>query len=346
MKIRLNRWDHFAAKKVIQLMSHNEDNLIWVGDLNGYIDIDAISAENEREERDLWESVLWTQKEADLEGLGNIVLFAEKSISSLRLYEKGVEPEQWRWALHHAQTSLGQSQSCAEVEAAFLKTTMSWARRYAVARYARFEGVAFSSATTAMFPHGIRALLFSYMAGEPALSDQSCRMEIQRSLRVATSTPDLIPYDKVALVRRCIHQLAIDSAGRNGHLQLDKNRMRNLLSLLRLHFSNLESQVQSAKELRSIYSRYSSARKAERFGPETKKILTGKKIQNWRMRSLHPLTFYFPFSARNSLDRLISHVASDTIKVTRTLAANELALTYCGIELMRGSNRWRVADRA
>ncbi|WP_289043863.1 hypothetical protein [uncultured Aliiroseovarius sp.] len=309
-------------------MSYDTDMSIWVGDLDGYINIDAISRANELEaEQDALE--------ADLDNLGDITLFSNQAISSRRLHSRGVNPEQWRWMLHRAEKSFGQMDTQEDIERAFLKATMSLSRRYAVARYAGFEGLSFSSAVTAIFPHGIRALLFSYMAGEQSLSDPSCRKEIQGTLHLAASTPNLTAYDQTGIVRRKLHKLAVDAAGKDAHLKLDREKMRSTLSLLRLYFANRECQVSSASELEKMYSRYESARAAEKQGFDTSQRLTGKRIENWRLRSLQPLTFFFPFSVRNSLKRLIDQEASSACSIDHETSVNELALTYCEIELMR-----------
>jgi hypothetical protein len=309
-------------------MSYDTDMRVWVGDLDGYVNIDAISRANQLEAEEY-------AMEADLDGMGDISLFSNQTISSRKIHSRGVNPEQWRWMLHRAEKSLGQMDTHADIEKAFIKATMSGARRYAVARYAGFEGLSFSDAITAVYPHGIRALLFSYMAGEQSLSDRSYRKEIQRTLHLAASTPDLTAYDRAGLVRRYLHELAIDEAGRSAFLKLDKVRMRNTLSLLRLYFSNLECQVQSAAELLKIQLRYEAARAAEKQGFDTSQKITGKKVQNWRLRSLQPLTFYFPYSVRHALKRLIDQDPSSAGLMDHKSAVNELALSYCEIELMR-----------
>lgn len=309
-------------------MSYGTDMMIWVGDLDGYINIDAINRENDLEKKK-------HALNAELNALGDVSLFSNNSISYLELHSCGVNLEQWRWTLHRAEKSLGQMDTDEQIEKAFLKATMSAVRRYAVARYAAFEGLSFESAITAIFPHGVRALLFSYIAGEPLLSDTSCRKEIQLALHLAASTKNITAYDRVGLVRRRIHELAINHAGSEAHLKLDKNRMRNILSLLRLYYTNLECQVQTVAELLEIQLRYEAARTAEKRGLYTSPIITGKKIKNWRLRFLQPLTFYFPYSARHALKRLTDQPPSRTGPMDKKTAANELALIYCGIELMR-----------
>ena len=309
-------------------MSYGSDMQIWVGDLDGYVNIDAISRANEQEAAEY-------ALEVDLDDLGDITLFSNHTISSRKLYSRGVDPEQWRWMLHRAEKSLGQTDPQKNIEESFLKATMSVTRRYAVTRYASFERLSFSSAITAIFPHGIRALLFSYMAGEQSLSDISCRTDMQRTLHLAASTSNLTAYDQTGLVQRRLHELASRSSCTHAHLKLDKDRMRNILSLSRLYFANRECQVRSAAELHEIELRYESERAAEKQGFDTSQKLTGRKIQNWRLRSLRPLTFYFPFSARHSLKRLATQDVSGAGSIDRQTAANELALIYCEIELMR-----------
>lgn len=316
-------------------MSYDTDMMVWVGDLDEYVNIDAISRANERE-------AVEHALEVDLDNLGDIALFYNKTISSRKLHSSGVSPEQWRWMLHRAERSLGELHTQDEIEAAFLKATMAAVRRYAVARYAKFERLSFSDAITAIFPHGIRALLFSFMAGEPSLSDPSCRKEIQQTLYLASTTPNLTAYDRAGLVRLSLHSLAIDEAGSNVYSELDKGSMRRVLSLLRLYFANQECKVQSVAEFREIQIRYEAARAAEERGFDTSQNITGRRIKNWRLKSLHPMTFYFPYSTRHSLKRMIDQDKLDDRSLDRQSAANELALIYSEIELMRANAKNRA----
>ncbi len=308
--------------------------MVWVGDLDGYVDIGEIDRANQLEAEQY-------ALEADLDGLGDIRLFSNQTISSRKIHSRGVNPEQWRWMLHRAEKSLGQMDTQKEIEKAFLTATMSAVRRYAVARYAGFERLSYSDAITAVFPHGIRALLFSYMAGEHSLSNSYYRRKMQRTLHLAASTQNITAYDRAGIVRRGLHDLANDEANTNDCPKLDKSRMRNILSLLRLHFSNRECQVQSSVELREMHIRYEAARAAERQGFDTTQLVTGRKIQNWRLRSLRPLTFYFPYSVRHTLKRLMNQELSSGVSIDCKAATNELALIYCEIELMRTRGKER-----
>ena len=309
-------------------MSYDTDMMVWVGDLDDYVNIDAISQANEQEAA---EHAL----EADLDALGDITLFSNKTISSRKIHSSGVSPEQWRWMLHRAERSLGEVRTNEDIEAAFLKATIAAVRRYAVARYANFERLSFSDAITATFPHGIRALLFGYMTGEPTLSGRSCRKEIQRTLHLASITPYLIAYDRAGLVRLRLHELAIDEGGPDAYLELDKGAMRRVLSLLRLYFANHECKVHSVAEFLEIHLRYEAARTAEKRGFDTSQKVTGNRIANWRLRSLQPISFYFPYSVRRTLRRMMDQDKSSERSMDRQTAANELALTYSEIELMR-----------
>ncbi len=308
-------------------MSYDTDMGIWVSDLDGYIDIDAINSENEREAEQ-------ERLDVELDQLGDIALFSGKSVSSRVIYSRGVTPEQWRWTRHRAEASLSQAQTSAEIETAFLKAILSLGRRYAVARFARQEALSFSSAITATFPHGIRALLYQFMAGEKLLSDNSCRNSIQRTLHHAASSSDRIAYEKTGLVQQTLHVLAIDAGGANAAQQLEKKRMRQILALLRLHFSVNESRVRTVSELNSMNARYEQMRIGTEEETSKDIIISGKKIRNWKMRFLHPLLFYYPYGIRNSLNRLILHTTESDSSLTPIVATNELCLADCGMQLM------------
>lgn len=94
-------------------MSYDTDMMIWVGDLDDYVNIDAISSWNQLDAKEL-------ALEADLDALGDISLFSNQAISSRKLYSRGVSPEQWRWMLHRAEKSLAQIDTHGNIEKAFL----------------------------------------------------------------------------------------------------------------------------------------------------------------------------------------------------------------------------------
>lgn len=309
-------------------MSNDSNMRVWVGDLDGYIDIGAISASNSLEDQE-------EEIEEALIEIGEIALFAGKTVSSRALYSRGVNSDKWRWAQHSAQKSLGQAQTRSEIEAAFLKAIIDYGRRYAIARYATFEGLSYSSAITATFPHGIRALLYKYMVSEPLLADRTQRIEIQKTLQHARSAPDLTAYERAGEIRKGLHYLAIAAGGPEGHLCLDRDGMREMLSLCRLHFLALECRARSVSELQKMKFRYELAHIEASRECDKGQVLSGKYIQNWKMRHQHPLFFFFPYCIRNALARATFQDIEGTTPFDRKTAVNELALTICGIELMQ-----------
>lgn len=316
-------------------MSYDQGPMIWVSDLDDYIDIDAISREAEEENRK-------RALGAEVERIGDLSLFCTRSLSFGKLQSRGVTPDRWRWMRHRAERSLGRAHDAIELEASFLKAILSLGRRYAVARYARLENLPVSTAIAATFPHGVRALIYSYMAGERLLSGLSSKREAQRSLYLARSNQTLTAYEQTGFLQRSLHQIAISVGGEGAHLQLNKHQMRDILSVTRLHFATLECDVRSAAELRDMNLKYEVARARTEQGAEAPRTITGKEIRNWELRSLHPLTFYFPFALRCSLDRLLEESCERKTLIQRAAAVNELSLAICAIELMRESSAGKI----
>lgn len=322
-------------------MSYDADlgHQIWVSDLDDHVDLDAIFAEHEVAQQ---EDVL----NEELDEIGDIALFAGRTVSSRTLYLRGITPKKWRWMQHDAETSLGQAEGRNKIEAAFLKAIIACGRRYAVARYARSEHLSFSSALTATFPYGIRALIYQYMAGEVSLADHSNKKFVQQAFQDAISNAELTAYDRVGLLRQRIHRLANAGAGPDGHLCLNKEGMRTTLALCRLYFSAIECSVQSVSELIKLIEKYELALKVTGREHDQAQVITGKYIHKWNVRHQRPLIYFYPYSARNALTRLIRQTADSGSFSGRSVAVNELALVGCGIELMRKTARKRCAKEA
>lgn len=307
---------------------NNPGHQIWVGDLDDHINLDEIFASVDAEERDC-------KLNQDLDEIGDIVLFSGRAISSHGLISRGITPERWRWAKHEAEKRLGTAKDSAEVESAFVNSSIGMGRRYAVARYSKLERLSFSSAITAIFPHGIRALLYQYMGTEPLLANPISRKIIQDTIYKALSEKDSTAYYKTGLIREKLHDIAIANGGSGQQLHFEKNAMRVMLSLCRLHFSILECQVSSISEIHELNNKYILARRVESKKESKNSAPTGKFLKNWRMRHLHPVIFYFPYAIRYSFARLICEAIDGGIPTDRATAVNELALMHCGIELMR-----------
>lgn len=308
-------------------MSGDDSLIIWVGDLDSWISVD-FSDEYEAERKS---EIL----EEELDQIGEIPLFAEKSISSRTLWSRGIDPDAWRWSLHEAEIALCDASKQPEIERLFVGKLIKMGRGHAIRRYARWENLPYSTALTATFPHGIRALVYQYFDAEKSLCGSSKRPSVQNALQKAFKTESLTAYDQAGLVQQVLHSSARLVHGPAGHFDLDKNRTRTILSLCRLHFLVRENDLNSLEALKKLERCYSNARSAIKNEKMTDHRITGRIIRNWKMRHLHPLTFFFPYSARNAIARGYKQVYEDPKSFDRRRAVNELALVHCGMKLMR-----------
>jgi hypothetical protein len=305
-------------------MSNTDDLRVWVGDLDGYINIDAISRANERE-----------AEEEYLHDIGEIQLLAGKVISSYNLSRRGITAAEWRWAIHEAERALHNLQNWGGIEALFIKDLLSLGKRYAIARYAKWERITYAAALTATFSHGFMALLDQFLNSEKIVGQAAQRSEIRATVQRAFRERDLTAYHRAGMVQSAIHQSADGAFGPKGYLRLNREGMRTILSLARLHYSVCEIGVKSLSGLQHLDHLYENARLEVQRGIDRRSPVLGRQIQNWELRHLHPLTYLYPFSIRHAIARGLQHheVASDS--PNRTIALNELALARCGIMLMR-----------
>lgn len=138
-------------------MSNDSGMSIWVSDIDGYINIDAINRANDEE-------LALEQLASELSDIGDIQLLAGKSTSADELYRKKILPSEWHHALHLAGMAIRceiqyGTETAQSAEAQFVRGMLDLGRQYAIARYARFENLDYQSALTATLPHGIRALV-------------------------------------------------------------------------------------------------------------------------------------------------------------------------------------------
>ena len=324
------------SRKWIEMYDFDDSLIIWVSDLDNWINVD-FSAEHEAETEAL-EAELDHKAEThedELGHIGKISLFAQRSISSQTIQARGINAGEWRWSLHEAEKALGDASDRHEIERFFVKKLIDMGRSYAVRRYARWEKLPYSSALTATFSHGIRALVYQYIAGEQSLRDLPNRQSVQGALHAAIKAEGLTAYDRTGIIQQALHHNARLVNGAEGHCTLDKIRTKTILSLCRLHFSVRESNLSSLEELQELDRLYNDARTAMDNGMTLDQEIVGRRIRNWKMRHLHPLIFLFPYSVRNAITRGYYQVCDDPNSFDRNGAVNELALAHCGIELMR-----------
>ena len=213
-------------------------DLIWVGDLDDYVDIGAINDEWAREEEA-------RERRADFDAIGEIALFDGKAVSTNLLEKRGVEPGEWHWALHQAGSSLSTYSSNQELEALLVRALLSLGRRYAITRYARWEGLPIPSAQTASLPLGLKALLYQYLSGQGIQKPQQYNKQIEDVLQAAASLRDGTAYRRAGMVQSLLHEIALRDGVHGTAQSLDREATRLVLSLSRLHFSVAEIQLNS-----------------------------------------------------------------------------------------------------
>ncbi len=178
----------------------------------------------------------------------------------------------------------------------------------------------------------------------PRTLSRSKKGVIQRALLDAMANRSLTAYDRTGIVRAQLHQLANADVGSDAYLSLSREGMRTVLSLCRLYFSVIECRALSTSDLIHLKKRYDLARKTRESNPHHAR--TGKFIQNWQIRHLQPLLYFYPFAFRNALDRAVRQATEHSGPFDRAAVVNELALAECGILLMKNAAIERRAAEA
>lgn len=321
-------------------MSNDGGLRVWVGDLDGYIDIDAISATNEREDEQ-------AALEFELDEIGELRLCAGKSTSARQLKYKDIMPSDWHYAVHQAEMAIGSepeticvpgSERRDGVEGHFIRAMLKLGHSYAVARYAQWERLDYPSAITATLPHGIRALINQFLAAESIPRSAGTDKRI-RSVLSNDQASALTAYRRTGMLQAALHDIADKTAGHPGAEALDRERTRAMLALTRLYFSSWELRLSSVTELRELAEAYTTDR--ETLGA-TRALRTSNSrcISNWRLRHIRSLLEFYPYSIRHGLTRVARSDQFD-----RVVIVNELALAHCGILRMRRAGRNRTRSR-
>lgn len=312
-------------------MSNDDSDMIWVGDLDGYINLSAINAANELEHAD-------EARQTEFDDIGEIALFNEKAISPYLLNNRGIDPSEWRWAIHQANGVLPASISAQELEKAVVRAFMSMGRPYAIARYTKWENIPYSSAQTASLPLGLNALLCQYLSGQGVKNPQQFSNLIRDALRNAVGLSEATAYSRAQIIQSLLYEISQKSEYHKGPEYLEREATRTILSLARLHFSITEIDFNSFAEITKITAIYERDRNALEVKPSQTQSMQYRYIKNWHSRHLKPLTDLFPFSIRHGLERGILHNKTGC-ELSREISVNELALAHCGVLLMRKSAR-------
>lgn len=320
-------------------MSNNDDESVWVSDLDDYISVDQLPDDDDIDPVDdeVFRKYKTKSKRPD-----DICLFAGESISLRSLPFRGILPNEWRLAKHEAENALRSGRLSLDLERMVMKYLLSLGRRYAVSRYAKWEGHNYYTALTATFPHGFRALLDQFLKTEPAIDEVNHRRKIQSSVLIANASTELTAYHRTAIVQTAIHQSVYESHCPTGNFLLDKDRMRNILSLTRLHYCVRELEAHSFAELNKLEGLYYDNRLAvQRSGANRSSVVPLQKVRNWELRHLHPLTYLYPYSIRNVISRAKKHFTPMIEHPTHVIAVNELAMARCEINLMRENAKFK-----
>lgn len=238
---------------------------------------------------------------------------------------RGIEIGIWETYLSEAELALKAVSSAEDCSTAFLSHLIRVGLSYSTQRYSRMEGVPSLSAKVAILQYGFKALLYEYLDTEPSLRTGSAKSAVSDALQAALRATDEISYDRVSIVARAI---SLQNSGRRG---LDREALRKILSLGRLHFLYREVQGLSAGNVLRLIHQYDTARC--KLSQEWE--LRPDGIKNWRMRHLHPIWFYFPRSLRDSIHRLVSQCTATDNNLDIQECINELTLIYCERHVMR-----------
>lgn len=318
-------------------MSNDTGMRFWVSDIDGYVDIDAINCDNQAEA----DAALL---EDELNCIGEIPLLAAKSTSARILHRKGVSPSEWRWSLHQAEHALHNNQQWRDLERPFVQELIALGQSYAISRYAKWERLPYSSALTATFPLGLKALINQFLIGEGITRTSLMSDCLQTALKSAEQHSG-IAYVRTGILQAAIHQIADQAPSHLGHQVLDREGMRVTLSLARLHFSVSEMKVTSLRQLQSLADMYTTERTALQQSSARPEVINGRPIRFWGLRHMRPLMDLYPFCIRHGVSRGMHHHSAVAEEPDRSIAVNELALANSGILRMRRAGRDRTRSK-
>lgn len=324
-------------------MSNDDGLTFWVGDLDDYVttiwpdnDDEPMWSDHDNDEfsqdRELEKSFEWSE---------DLRLLAGDCVSDHLPCARGITKDEWTWAKHQAEGVLGPHIAWSELEPLFVKDLLSLGQRYAVARYASWEKLFYPTALAATFPYGLAAIVDQFLQRQGLTRNSQSKTDLYGTLRAIAKARGLTAYRRTGMLQSAIHQLANDTFGPTGYLDLNIGEMRSLLSLARLHYSVGEIRVRSLEDLARLHQLYERARIEVREGSDQRPPILGRHIQNWTIRHLRPLTDLYPFSIRQALGRGISHRDVTGVVPDRSMAMNELTLARCETILMKRKARAR-----
>lgn len=301
---------------------------IWVSDLDCYISIDSIDYWNNKEiEEQKWQELY--------ESTENIELLGGEAMKPPWLNDKKISTLDWEFELYRAKRHLQEKQDWQYLEPLLIKALLSEGRKYAVRRYAKTEKIPVNAAITATLPSGLHALLSQFFTQHQIILSKIDWENLLVTVQNAVNSTQLTAYSKTTLVRNEIFS-RLDRTSQHQHsLELNRNLLRIILSLVRLYFSAQETKVTKFSALMDIENRYKI--QGEEFSPlgPSYHPTPDERIKNWNIRHLRSLLYYYPYVFRHAIVRgyLQSTIPND--KKINQKATNELALIYCASNIFK-----------
>lgn len=260
----------------------------------------------------------------------------------------GLSPQDWQWALYRADKQLGGSSNRPEqLESQLVKALLAEGRAYAIRRYARKENLPIDSAMTASLPYGITALLYRFFTESGLSLSRQHRLCLKEAFEQGQEfeqdldAPAMLAYDRTTQVQDAIHRIAADIQGPLGPKHLDREKMRRILSLVRLHFSVSESKKKRFMALINLDQAYAKRRQQAGAPAVLLQRPNARFIRGWQQQHLWPITYYYPVSIRQSFERVTHFMAQARRTLVPTIAVNELALAYASLQAAREHRRAR-----
>ncbi|MEA2019432.1 MAG: hypothetical protein U9N59_13420 [Campylobacterota bacterium] len=126
------------------------------------------------------------------------------------------------------------------------------------------------------------------------------------SNEVLNNTKLDIVYDRVGMLQKFIHDTVQIQQGKNSHLKLDKNLMKDILSSFRLYLNMYDLREEALENIMIIYNKTLTRIEAEFNSPSSGDIMPYKKfIPHWKALKMKPLFKFIPQNFIKNLSILI-----------------------------------------
>jgi hypothetical protein len=307
-------------------MSNTSGGSFYVRDLDRYISFSSLDADWEKEHRRSdWESAV-----------GDIELLDGRFTQSFYLQEQfGSSIQDWKFSRYQALRMLGDNKTWRNIQPALVKELLKAGNAYAIRRYARKEKVSVSAAQTAAITYGITAIMSRFFSLENVHLTSQQRRSVMEVFRGALDHAELTAYDKTALVREEIGHIVTDAWGKLDSDRLNKERVRRVLSLIRLNFSVAEMRVRGFADLADLKAKYARRREHQNTSRPSFLRPNAQFIRGWEMQHLWPLTYFYPVPIRYAFERGERHLERERPEPSKAVAVNELALALCVMQAAR-----------